>query len=92
MKLTGNTLITRSSEIVHTDMDGEVVMMSIEQGEYYGIDQIGSHIWNMLEEESSIEALCSRLCQRYDVDAKQCQQDVIRFLEKMLEHKIIEVS
>jgi len=90
--LTKNTLVERNPEIVHTDMDGEVVMMSIEQGAYYGVDSIGSRIWNMLEEQTSIGDLCSRLCQLYDVGAEQCQQDVIHFLEEMAEHQIIKIS
>jgi len=89
MTLTMNSVIKRSPEIVHSDMDDETVMMSIEQGEYYGIDAIGSDIWNMLEEEKSIKDICSSLCQRYDVDESVCQQDVMRFLENMYERKII---
>ena len=91
MTITINSVIKRSPEIVHTDMDGETVMMSIEQGNYYGIDSIGSDIWNMLEGEMSIEDLCLKLCEKYDVEESQCQQDVISFLEKMQEHKVIVV-
>ena len=90
MTLTMNSVIQRSPEIVHSDMDGEIVMMSIEQGEYYGIDAIGSEIWSMLEEARTIQDICAALCERYDVDESVCQQDVIRFLEQMVERKIIE--
>lgn len=92
MTLTMSSLIKRSPEIVHSDMDGETVMMSIEQGEYYGIDAIGAQIWNMLEEEKSIEDICASLCEKYDVEASVCQRDVIRFLENMHEQKIIEIA
>jgi len=92
MTITTNSIIKRSPEIVYSDMDGETVMMSIEQGSYFGIDAIGSHIWNVLEEEISVEALCARLCEKYDVEESQCQQDVIRLLEKMQEHNIIEIA
>jgi len=71
-------------------MDGETVMMSIEQGEYYGIDAIGSEIWHMLEEEKCVRDICTSLCQRYDVDESVCQKDVLRFLENMHERKIVE--
>jgi len=92
MTLTMNSVVKRRPEIVHSDMDGEIVMMSIEQGEYYGIDAIGAEIWTMLEEARSIREICASLCERYDVDESVCQQDVMRFLEQMVERKIIETA
>ena len=43
-KITTNTIISQIEEIVASDIDGETVMMSIENGEYYGLDDIGSRI------------------------------------------------
>ena len=90
MTLTTDTVIKRNPEIVHADMDDEIVMMSIEKGEYFGIDAIGSRIWEMLEGEKSIGEICAGLCASYDVDESVCRQDVIRFLENMHERNIIE--
>ncbi len=39
-----DSVIRCSDVIVASDIDGEVVMMSIEKGEYYGLDMIGSDI------------------------------------------------
>jgi len=90
--LSATTVIKRSDDIVHSDMDGEIVMMSIEQGEYYGIDAIGSDIWNILESEMSIHEICTKLCEKYDVEREQCAQDVLKFLTKMHEMKVIETA
>jgi len=89
MNLNSNSIIKRNPEIVHSDMDGEVVMMSVANGEYYGVDTIGSHIWNLLEEPMSIGALCTSLCETYDVSEEDCQRDVASFMSQLLENKVV---
>jgi hypothetical protein len=39
------TIISRSPSVFITEVGGEIVMLSIERGRYFGLDQIGSDIW-----------------------------------------------
>jgi coenzyme PQQ synthesis protein D (PqqD) len=78
--LTMDSLIHRDPEIVHSAIDGEVVMMSIDQGEYFGLDAIGSRIWNLLEKPTRLGELCRLLADTFDVDAERCRREVAGFL------------
>ena len=89
MKISLDTIIKRSDELVHSDMDGETVMMSIEQSQYYGLDSVGTRIWDLIEQEMSVRDICAALMAEYDVDESQCQQDVIRFLQDMADHNTV---
>lgn len=57
-------------------------MMSIENGEYYGLDDIGSRIWELID----------TLLERFDVDRETCERDVLKFLNELDEDKILEVE
>lgn len=92
MDITAKSIIRRNPDIIHTDMDGETVMMSMEQGEYYGLDKTASTIWNMLEEGLTVAQICESLCRKYDVPAQQCEADTIPFLQDMAAHDVIQVS
>jgi Coenzyme PQQ synthesis protein D (PqqD) len=81
-----STLVVRSPDIIATDMDGETVMMSIEQGQYYGLSGIGPFLWDQLAEPLSIEELCRRAMQAYDVDEATCQADMLAFIGDLLEN------
>lgn len=70
----------RVAEIVSADMDGERVMMSLEQGAYFGLGGIGGVIWDMLSEPRSVPELEARVMAVYDVDAETCRADVAGFL------------
>lgn len=84
--------ISRNPDIIHTDMDGETVMMSIEQGEYYGLDKVATQVWDLLESEMSVSEICDKLCEKYEVEAEQCMADTLPFLNDMAEHKVINVN
>jgi len=87
-----NSIIQRNDDIVQAEIDGEIVMMSIENGEYYGLDIIASRIWEIIETPLKIIAICEQLLTEYDVTEETCQTDVIEFLNNMAENKIVIVT
>jgi hypothetical protein len=83
--------LVRDKNIIFSDMDGETVMMSIERGEYYGINPIGSRIWGLLQTPKRVTELCGLLLPDFDVAPEQCASDVLQFLNQMAEKGIITI-
>lgn len=89
--LSAFTTVVRDQDIVSSDMDGQVVMMSIAQGKYYGLTGIGSFLWEQLAEPISFEALCQGVLARYQIDAATCEADVREFLEHLLQQGTVRI-
>ncbi len=87
--ITLNTTIKRNPELVSTDVDGEKVMMSIENGEYFGLDPVGSRIWEMIENPIRVESLVNLLVDEFDVTKEQCEIDTLEFLNELADKKLI---
>lgn len=83
--------IARNEEIIFSDMGDETVMMSIDKGEYYGLDPIGRRIWELLENPGQVSAVCDTLCQEYNVTPEQCARDVLAFLDQLFKKEIIKI-
>ncbi|WHY91007.1 lasso peptide biosynthesis PqqD family chaperone [Neobacillus cucumis] len=88
-RLSMETIIIQSQGNIISDMAGETVMMSIENGRYYNLGKIGGCIWRNLEKSISINELISKLTNEFDVENSQCQMEVIPFLELLLKEKLI---
>ena len=88
-KVTLQSIISRNPEIIHSAMDDEVVMMSVDQGLFFGIDKIGAHIWNLLETPVKVEDLIGKLADCYEVQQEQCEHDTLLFLNEMLQKRVI---
>ena len=90
--LTEKTIVKRTQKIVSSDLDGDTVMMSIDRGNYYGIDPIGSRIWELLAKPLAISVLLDTLTQEFDVNRDQCEQDTLRFLNELAAEKLLEIG
>ena len=91
--LTPDSRVVRSEEFITSTVDNELVMMSLEKGTYYGLDAIGSRIWENIAEPITVGALCQKLIDQFEVDPDKCQTDVLTFLNELhREDMIREVS
>ena len=84
-----DSIVCRSENQVSTEMDGETILMSIEQGNYYGMDSILSRIWSHIEQPLSIAEMRNRLREEYDVDKETCERDVLEILKKLADENLI---
>ena len=84
-----DTLLQRKPDILFNEIDGEVVMLSIENSEYYGMDRVGSHIWEKIKEPISFKQLVNNLIKEYNVNEQQCIKDTTIFITNLLDKKLI---
>lgn len=87
-----STRIRRNPDLLTAEVDGEVVMMSVEQGVYYGLDDIGSDVWNRLAEPVTVASLLTGLQARYDGDAAIIERDVMVLLADMAAKDLIRIE
>jgi hypothetical protein len=84
-----STKFERNTGFIQTDIDGETVMMNIENGEYYGLAAVASQIWQLLETPTDLQTIIEKLLCEYDVTIEQCQLDVTEFIQSMLDEEIV---
>ena len=89
--LTLDSLITHHSDHVHTEVDGEVLMMHIMTGAYFNLDEVGSFIWRQISQPVTVRALCDAIQARYDVDRQTCEKDALLFIEDLLQDGLVTV-
>ena len=89
--ITVESTVSQRDDILTADMNGETVMMSIEKGNYYGMEKIPTDIWNELKEPKTVSQLCETLQARYDVDSRQCHDDVLAYLNDLHEEELIKI-
>ena len=86
-----SSVATRNEAIVFTDLDDTVVMMDVDEGQYYELDPIGARIWALIESPRPVAEICDALAGEYDVDPDTCRQDTLEFLQTASEHRIVQV-
>lgn len=88
MELNGK--FTQSDGVVSRELDGEVVLLSLASGTYFGLNAVGVQIWSFLAGHSrSIAEIRDLLVAEFDVNEERAQQDVIALASDLLEHDLI---
>ncbi|OPX87436.1 MAG: Coenzyme PQQ synthesis protein D (PqqD) [Pelotomaculum sp. PtaB.Bin104] len=91
-KISVDTIVSQATGLVAADMDGEKVMLNIEKGKYYGINGIGSRIWELLEIPHRVREVVDALLKEYKVEEKTCQNDVLAFLNKLYDQGLVNID
>ena len=86
------TTIVRSPDQVSGDLDGKVVLLSIENGEYYNMNEVGSRIWALLEKPTTVAALVDQLLAEFEVDRLTCEKETADFLEQLQRDRLLKAE
>jgi hypothetical protein len=84
------TVLARSSQVLYSEIDGDVTMMSVENGKYYSLKEVGARIWSLLEQPMSPQQICDQLMVEYRVDRERCEGEVIGVIRQMASEGIVE--
>jgi hypothetical protein len=87
----GMTKLLRLNEppVIADDIDGEIVIMNLERGSYYGLDAMGADIWRMIIAGKTGLHISSRLAAHFDVGIDRVQVDISALIEKAREHDLL---
>jgi hypothetical protein len=92
MDIKDSSLISRRPGLLAGRVDDEVVMMDSNDGKYYGLDPVGSMIWDILEKPVYFSSIIDILEEAYDVRREQCQSDVLEFLRNLYNMKLVVIE
>ncbi len=72
-----------------TDLSGEKVMIDFDSGKYFMIKGSGNDIWDLIQEEITVDDIVKKLLQEYEVSEDECVKSVDEFLGKLKEYDFI---
>lgn len=87
-----NTKIVRIADLMATPVDKEIVIMNLAKNNYVALDDIGQHIWSILENPCRIDELCQQLSQEYKTDLEQVTADVLPFLNELQAEGLVRIA
>ena len=90
-QITDLSVVARMPEQVSCDLSGEAVILNLNSGIYYGMDEIGALIWNALDEPRTLEYIRDTILSDYQIDSDTCERDIVAFLAEMQSAGLIEI-
>ena len=79
-------------DVLFRDLDGEAVILSTESGKYYGLDEVGTRMWNLLSRHGQIEPAYHALLAEYDVTEDTLQQDLLDLVDELVDEGLLRLD
>jgi Coenzyme PQQ synthesis protein D (PqqD) len=83
MRLSLDDVVMQSDGFITSEIDNEIVALSIEHGTCYGLNRVGSRIWRLLASPVRIVDVCTTLLAEYKVEVEACEREVLDLLAEL---------
>jgi hypothetical protein len=71
-----NQTITPSPEVISQEVSGETVLLDLQSENYFGLDEVGTRIWQLIKETNDLQAIFETLLAEYEVSEERLRQDL----------------
>ncbi len=68
--------ITLSPDVISQEVSGETVLLDLESENYFGLDEVGTRIWQLIESAGDLETIFNTLLEEYDVEKEELLSDL----------------
>lgn len=80
----GKDLYVRSTDLLEAQVANELVALDSQAGNCFGFNEIATIVWQELETPRTLAQLQRLLCERFEVDAQTCADDVGGLLDQLV--------
>jgi sulfur transfer complex TusBCD TusB component (DsrH family) len=83
--------VVAAGELLTSEFGAELVILNLRDGVYYGLEDVGSRLWSLLQRPVTVAAIRDALVAEYDVEPARCGRDVRALLQDLAARGLIEV-
>jgi len=83
--------VTVPPGVMFRDLDGEAVVLELESGRYFGLNETGTRMWLLLQEHGSIESALRALMVEYDVNEERLRKELLSFVDTLSSQRLLQV-
>ena len=83
MKFQPTNRFNISGEVLSQEVNGETVLLDLEGESYFGLNEVGTRIWQLIQSEQTVAGALDTLSDEYDVSRGQLERDLSELLDKL---------
>jgi hypothetical protein len=91
-ELSSTSRIRINSDVLFQELQGEAVLLDLNEGVYFGLDKVGTRMWRLLELHGSIPGVVEGITREFDVDESRCAEDALALVKLLQEQGLVVVE
>jgi hypothetical protein len=90
--LNKDSVIVVSDNLTSADLGGEAVILDLDKGNYYGLNEVGARVLELIKQPTPVHSVLEVLRQEYEVNHDELEKDILSFLTNMGELNLIRIT
>lgn len=90
--LTPESRLRRRDRVLTQGAAGTLVLLDLDGGQYYALDEVSYRVWDLCDGERVVEAIVSLIGEEFDAPLDTIREDVVAFLQEMLDENLLVVQ
>ena len=82
--------LTAPEHVMFRELDGEAVLLNLQNEMYYGLDEVGTRMWQLLTTSDSVQAAMNTMLEEFDVSPQTLEQDLADLITELKSHGLLE--
>ena len=78
-----------SPQVIHENIDGELILVHMEKGTYYTTDEVGAVLWSLIESRCTVSEMQEGLAAQFDAGREEIEAAVASFIELLVAEDIV---
>lgn len=89
--LSSSSTVVAKEQLLSSCIGDEAVILNLDSGIYYGLNEIGNRIWQLVQQPQTVATLQASILQEYTVKPEICEQDLLALLQDLQANGLIEI-
>jgi trimethylamine:corrinoid methyltransferase-like protein len=81
-------IVKRGEDTPWNIVDDEVVLLNLDSGHYYSLNESGRRVWELLDGENTIPEIINTICEEFDVEQQEAAKDINTLIDELLKEKL----
>ncbi|MGE5813603.1 MAG: PqqD family protein [Acidobacteriota bacterium] len=81
-----------SDDVVFRELEGEAVLLNMRTGTYFGLDAVGTRIWQLIEQHGTLSSVCDEIVKEFDVSPDAAARDILDLVNQLADRELVELQ
>jgi hypothetical protein len=77
------SVVTIDPDVTFRELGGEIVILNLETGVYFGLDKVGARIWRLIEDHGALGTVLAMLRSEYDAAPAVLERDLLELVDQL---------
>jgi hypothetical protein len=91
MTISRDSVVVAIKSQVSCQVGAETVVLHFDKGLYFGLNDVGTLIWNQIQQPRKVQEIRDAILREYEVSSEQCERDLFTLLGELSAKGLVEV-